>query len=1000
MRRRHGGKPSKFAGRIELLEDRRVMSAAPAGGMAVDLGNRALQGEALPPAAASAPPTLPAEPDFWLDQALLASLDGGLPGVEPSLADAHRQTGWYDVLNNYGFLGRGQTVAVIDSGIAYDHFALGGGLGANYRVVGGWDFAENDADPYDDGGAGGHGTHVAGIVGAAGSPSGVAPGADLVSLRVFNDAGQGYFNWVEKALQWVLANRTAFANPITTVNLSLGVSSWNAATVPQWASLEDEFAQLESAGVFIAVSAGNRFASYKAPGLSYPAASPYVVPAMSTDDGGYLSSFSQRLDRAIAAPGRGITSTVPDYKGNNNGVADDFASMSGTSMAAPYVAAASVLIREAMQLAGMTGVTQDTIHSHMLATAEAIYDGLTKLSYKRLNLQAAIDALMPADDFGSTADAAHDLGTLAGTTTIHGAIGTLNDADFFRFTAASSGEVTFEVAETTGDMAPAWQAYDDAGRLVASGTGTLALPTVAGQTYAVRLTSTGGLGRYAFEVSAQAAFNYEDWGTVAWNQLSGVEVGGEQWYRIAAGRQGILTIQGAIQSGGGSVKLELYDSAEQLVGTSASTGGLLRVDARAAAGEQFFLKIVAAGASLDVTLANLVSQDGSTVTVAGASGDDVFQFAAGAASELTVNGLRYTFADGSAERFVVHGGAGNDSIVLRGSAGDDVASLRVGSATLVGAGYDVTADEVESIEAYGGGGSDRAELYDSPGDDEFRAWSYRAYVRGAGFAHYAYGFDEYRAVASVGYDRALLYDTAGDDQYESRPGRAMLTASTHRSIAEGFDMTWAFAADGFDRATFYDSPGNDEYHSWPERAQMIGPGYASYANGFDRYQGVASGGQDAAYLEDSAGDDLYESWVDRARMSWLGYVSEASGFDQTYGIASRGDDRAVLHDSAGHDVFRAYADRVQMKTAASTSYAMNFARTTGVASGGYDRAVLYDSAYDDVVEVRSWGAALTGPSFRNEARGFEYAAAISTAGEDSVAAEAVDYVFERVGGWQ
>ena len=61
---------------------------------------------------------------------------------------------------------------------------------------------------------------------------GVAPDVDLVGLRVFDDQGNGYFNWVEQALRWVHNNRNAFDNPITTVNLSLG-TDWNASTLPQ-----------------------------------------------------------------------------------------------------------------------------------------------------------------------------------------------------------------------------------------------------------------------------------------------------------------------------------------------------------------------------------------------------------------------------------------------------------------------------------------------------------------------------------------------------------------------------------------------------------------------------------------------------------------------------------------------------------------------------------------------------------------------------------------------
>ncbi len=124
-----------------------------------------------------------------------------------------------------------------------------------------YDFAEGDADPYDDGIAGSHGTHVAGIIASRDSSClGVASGVDLVSLRVFDDSGKGSFQWVEEALQWVHAHLNAFANPITTVNLSFG-TTWNGETGPDWSIIEDELALLEADGVFIAVAAGNSFST-------------------------------------------------------------------------------------------------------------------------------------------------------------------------------------------------------------------------------------------------------------------------------------------------------------------------------------------------------------------------------------------------------------------------------------------------------------------------------------------------------------------------------------------------------------------------------------------------------------------------------------------------------------------------------------------------------------------------------------------------------------------
>ncbi|MBM4089781.1 MAG: hypothetical protein FJ276_10185, partial [Planctomycetes bacterium] len=363
------------------------------------------------------------------------------PAVAPLAVDAAAHSDAAYVRDTYGFEGIGQTVAIIDSGIAYWHEAFGGGFGTGHVVVGGWDFSERDADPHDDGPAGFHGTHVAGIIGSrCGVHTGVAPGVDLVALRVFNDMGLGYSSWVEEALRWVHNHRNDFRYPITTVNMSLG-AKWNGAAPPSWGILEDELATLRADGIFVAVAAGNSFAQYGLPGLAYPAASPHVVPVASVDAAGALSGFSQRLGRVLAAPGEKITSTVPDHVFGADGVHNDWAAVSGTSMAAPYVAGASVLVREAMQLAGYTAIDQGVIYAHLRDTADLVFDPATGTTYHRVNLSAAIDALMPADDYGSCPADAFDLGMLTDTWTVSGRIDRLDDRDFFQFTAAANGVV-------------------------------------------------------------------------------------------------------------------------------------------------------------------------------------------------------------------------------------------------------------------------------------------------------------------------------------------------------------------------------------------------------------------------------------------------------------------------------------------------------------------------------------------------------------------------------
>ncbi len=428
--------------------------------------------------------------------------DNASRGVQTQLSEAHDLTGVNDVYAAFGFDGAGQTVAVIDSGIAYDHDALGGGFGTSYRVVGGWDFAENDANPYDDGPAGFHGTHVAGIVGSDDATHrGVASAADLVALRVFDDNGAGYFSWVEDALQWVHDNRTAFENPITTVNLSLG-TSWNADSIPSWAMLEDEFSQLEQDGIFIAVSAGNSFQDYNAPGLSYPAASPYVVPVASADDTGLLSYFSQRSDRVLAAPGRSITSTVPDYVFGADGIVNDFGSASGSSMAAPYTAGASVLVRQAMEFVGIQNITQDTIYDHFRNTADLVYDAATNATYHRINVQAAIDDLMPTDDYGSDVFSAFDLGTLNGNNTLSGQFDTATDADFFTFVAGETGTISFAI-DTSEVTSVDAQLIDGIANFEND---ILSFDVMAGESYIISFQTTQAESAYDISVTlAQAA---------------------------------------------------------------------------------------------------------------------------------------------------------------------------------------------------------------------------------------------------------------------------------------------------------------------------------------------------------------------------------------------------------------------------------------------------------------------------------------------------------------
>jgi subtilisin family serine protease len=181
--------------------------------------------------------------------------------------------------------GKGVTVAVIDTGIDYTRPELGGGFGAGKKVVGGYDFYNNDSDPMD---RDGHGTAVASVIAAKPytiggiTYQGVAPDANLVALRVGTESSISDTN-IERALRWVIDNHSTYS--ISVVNLSLG--SGNYSNPETSFQLSDEFAQLRELGIFVVAASGNSNDSISGPistdGVAFPAADPNVFAVGAVD---------------------------------------------------------------------------------------------------------------------------------------------------------------------------------------------------------------------------------------------------------------------------------------------------------------------------------------------------------------------------------------------------------------------------------------------------------------------------------------------------------------------------------------------------------------------------------------------------------------------------------------------------------------------------------------------------------------------------------------------
>jgi minor extracellular serine protease Vpr len=143
--------------------------------------------------------------------------------VSPDLATALNMTGAAAAQSELGLTGAGVKVAVMDTGIDYNHPDLGGCFGAGCRVRVGHDFVgdaytgENtpvpDNDPDD---CNGHGTHVSGIVGANGVIKGVAPGVTFGAYRVFGCEGSTTDDIMLAAMERVLAD------DMDVLNMSIG----------------------------------------------------------------------------------------------------------------------------------------------------------------------------------------------------------------------------------------------------------------------------------------------------------------------------------------------------------------------------------------------------------------------------------------------------------------------------------------------------------------------------------------------------------------------------------------------------------------------------------------------------------------------------------------------------------------------------------------------------------------------------------------------------------
>ncbi|MBY5794918.1 S8 family peptidase [Rhizobium leguminosarum] len=287
--------------------------------------------------------------------------------VPPSLKDSGPLIG-ADKVHSEGVTGEGYAVAVLDTGVEIQHpalkqsvvaeacFSTGHVTGVNVSSLcpGGFDFSTNAGAaskcPATVEGCE-HGTHVAGIIAGhnmiadGASFEGIAPAAKIIAVQVFslfNDESRcrgrascvlSYTSDQLRALEWVYKQRNRFK--IAAVNMSLG-GGYHDTNCDQTSALTEIIERLKAKGIATVVAAGND--DYN-DAVAEPAciSSTISVSALDKHDQLDVSYTNVAKFVHIAAPGTAILSSVLN---------DQYETLSGTSMAAPHVAAAFALLKQ------------------------------------------------------------------------------------------------------------------------------------------------------------------------------------------------------------------------------------------------------------------------------------------------------------------------------------------------------------------------------------------------------------------------------------------------------------------------------------------------------------------------------------------------------------------------------------------------------------------------------------------------------------------------------
>jgi subtilisin family serine protease len=314
--------------------------------------------------------------------------------------------------------GQGVSIAICDTGIDYTHPMLGGGGFPNAKVIGGYNFGDNNSNPMDQNG---HGTSVAGIAaGALGSSGnydgGVAYNADLYALKITSgSSGSAYTSAMISAWDWCITHQyDNQQNPIMVINTSFGGTGFTSSCNTYSSAMTQAAANAVTAGITLFASAGNEGYCNK---IDFPACISNVIsvgavfaenigsvgfcvdpsscaPNQQTPYSGCSTNdvaWAYTTAAGQVTPFSNTASFLDMFAPSNNTYTTSLgggytATFGGTSASSPYAAGAAACIQSAAMMITGSFLTPDQILSKMIDAGDPITYAAAGITKPLINL--------------------------------------------------------------------------------------------------------------------------------------------------------------------------------------------------------------------------------------------------------------------------------------------------------------------------------------------------------------------------------------------------------------------------------------------------------------------------------------------------------------------------------------------------------------------------------------------------------------------------------------